>query len=210
MDRQQNLGFLLKEVSRRYVARFEAHARSIALTLMQCKVLVHLERCEGASQARLAEITELEPMTMVRLLNCMEADKLIERRSDPSDRRARKLYLTPKARPLLEEIWRLAAVARGEMFGEVPKADRDVFARVLEQAHANLCALEREAGQGREGIGLSRACARRVRTGGGKGDAVFGRGAGRTGMRAPRNLSWGFRGAWPRRAPKPASRAWFR
>lgn len=144
MHRPQNLGFLLKEVSRRYVARFEAHARAISLTLMQCKVLVHLERTEGASQARLAEITEMEPMMMVRLLNRMEADKLIERRSDPADRRARKLYLTAKAKPLLEEVWRLATLVRGETFTDVPKADREVFARVLEKAHANLCALERD------------------------------------------------------------------
>jgi DNA-binding MarR family transcriptional regulator len=108
-------------------------------------VLVHLERTEGASQARLAEITEVEPMMMVRLLNRMEEDKLIERRSDPADRRARKLYLTAKAKPLLEQIWRLAALARGEMFAEVSKADREVFARVLEKAHHNLCALERNA-----------------------------------------------------------------
>ncbi len=145
MHRPQNLGFLLKEVSRRYVARFEAHARALSLTLMQCKVLVHLERTEGASQARLAEITEMEPMMMVRLLNRMEEDKLIERRSDPADRRARKLYLTSKAKPLLEEIWRLAALVRGEMFGDVPKADREVFARVLEKARDNLCALERDS-----------------------------------------------------------------
>jgi DNA-binding MarR family transcriptional regulator len=144
MDRLQNLGFLLKEVSRRYVARFEAHARSFSLTLMQCKVLVHLDRSEGASQARLAELTELEPMTMVRLLNRMEDDKLIERRSDPADRRARKLYLTPKAKPLLEKIWRLAALVRTEMFAEVPKGDREVFACVLEKADGNLCALERD------------------------------------------------------------------
>ncbi len=144
MHRPQSLGFLLKEVSRRYVARFEAQARAISLTLMQCKVLVHLERTEGASQARLAEITEVEPMMMVRLLNRMEGDKLIERRSDPADRRARKLYLTAKAKPVLEEIWRLAGLVRGEMFEAVPKSDREVFARVLEKAHRNLCALERD------------------------------------------------------------------
>ena len=145
MHRPQNLGFLLKEVSRRYVGRFEAQARALSLTLMQCKVLVHLERTEGGSQARLAELTEVEPMMMVRLLNRMEKEKLIERRSDPADRRARKLYLTAKAKPLLEEIWRLVALVRSEMFAEVPKADREVFARVLEKAHANLCALERDS-----------------------------------------------------------------
>ena len=145
MDRLQNLGFLLKEVTRRYITRFEAHARSLSLTLMQCKVLVHLQRCEGGCQARLAELIEVEPMMMVRLLNRMEHDKLIERRTDPADRRARRLFLTPKAKPLLEEIWRLAALVRSEMFAGVPKADREVFARVLEKAHGNLCALERDA-----------------------------------------------------------------
>ncbi len=153
MDRLQNLGFLLKEVSRRYVARFEAHARSLSLTLMQCKTLVHLQRTEGASQARLAELTEVEPMMMVRLLNSMEDDKLIERRSDPADRRARRLYLTPKAKPLLDEVWRLAAQVRSEMFAGVPKADREVFARVLEKASGNLCALERESAPKAEATG---------------------------------------------------------
>jgi hypothetical protein len=46
---------------------------------------------------------------------------------------------------LLDEIWRLAALVRSEMFTGVSKADRDVFARVLEKASGNLCALERES-----------------------------------------------------------------
>ena len=97
MDKLRDFGFLLKDLSRRYVLRFEQHAREISLTLMQCKVLAHLEKNEGASQARLAELTDIEPMMMVRILDRMEADKLLERRPDPADRRARRLYLT--ARP---------------------------------------------------------------------------------------------------------------
>jgi hypothetical protein len=49
MDRFKNVGYLLKDVSRRLVARFERHAEEVSLTLMQCKVLVHLSRSEGAS-----------------------------------------------------------------------------------------------------------------------------------------------------------------
>ncbi len=141
MDRLRNVGFLLKDLSRRYVARFEAHAQSISLTLMQCKVLVHLDKSEGASQAKLAELTDIEPMMMVRLLNRMERDKLIERRSDPLDRRARQLYLMPKARPVLQQIWRLAAKVRAEMFEGIPKAERELCLRVLEEAHENLSAI---------------------------------------------------------------------
>jgi DNA-binding MarR family transcriptional regulator len=89
MDRFKNVGYLLKDVSRRYVARFERHAAEVSLTLMQCKVLLHLSRNEGVSQVRLCELTDVEPMMMVRILDRMEADKLLERRPDPDDRRAR-------------------------------------------------------------------------------------------------------------------------
>ena len=83
MDRMRNFGFLLKDVSRRYVLRFEQRAREISLTLPQCKALVRLEKNEGVSQARLAELADVEPMTMVRILDRMEADGLLERRPDP-------------------------------------------------------------------------------------------------------------------------------
>jgi MarR family transcriptional regulator, transcriptional regulator for hemolysin len=144
MDRMKNFGFLLKDVSRRYVLRFEQHAREISMTLMQCKVLVHLQKSEGASQARLAELTQMEPMTMVRILDRMEADKLLERRPDPSDRRARRLYLTRKAKPLLEETWRLAETTRNEMFAGISKADRESFMSVLERIYENACGLDGE------------------------------------------------------------------
>jgi DNA-binding MarR family transcriptional regulator len=142
VDRFKNVGYLLKDVSRRYVARFERHAAEISLTLMQCKVLLHLSKNEGASQVRLCELTDVEPMMMVRILDRMEADKLLERRPDPQDRRARRLYLTRKAAPLLDEIDRISEITRSEIFDGVSKADRDAFLKVLEHIHANACALE--------------------------------------------------------------------
>ena len=113
MDRLRNFGFLLKDVSRRYVLRFEQHAAEMSLTLVQCRALIRLEKNEGVSQARLAELIDVEPMAMVRILDRMEADGVLERRPDPDDRRARRLYLTAKAKPLLEEIWRLADADAG-------------------------------------------------------------------------------------------------
>ncbi|MGH8137456.1 MAG: MarR family winged helix-turn-helix transcriptional regulator [Steroidobacteraceae bacterium] len=139
--RLRNFGFLLKELSRRYVLRFEQRAREISLTLPQCKVLVRLEDNEGASQARLAELTDVEPMTMVRILDRMEADGLLERRPDPDDRRARCLYLTLKAKPLLEQIWRVSELTRAETFAGIGRPDRELFMSVLERMHGNLCAL---------------------------------------------------------------------
>jgi MarR family transcriptional regulator for hemolysin len=145
VDLFKNVGYLLKDVSRRYVARFERHAAEVSLTLMQCKVLLHLSKNEGASQVRLCELTDVEPMMMVRILDRMEADKLLERRPHPADRRARRLYLTRKAAPILDEIDRISEVTRNEIFAGVSKADREAFLKVLEHAHENACSLEAAA-----------------------------------------------------------------
>jgi DNA-binding MarR family transcriptional regulator len=141
MDRLKNFGFLLKDLSRRHVLRFEQRAAAISLTLNQCKVLVHLEQNEGINQARLAELTDVEPMTMVRILDRMETDQLIERRPDPVDRRMRRLYLTDKGKPRVAQVWHLAELTRCEMFEGVSDKDREVFMRVLEQLHASAGAL---------------------------------------------------------------------
>jgi DNA-binding MarR family transcriptional regulator len=142
MDPFKTIGYLLKDVTRRYSARFERHAREVSLTLMQCKVLVYLSKNEGASQVRLCDLTEIEPMMMVRILDRMEADKLLERRPDPADRRARRLYLTRKAARALEEIDRISELTRNEFFAGVSKTDREAFLKVLEHVHQNACALE--------------------------------------------------------------------
>jgi DNA-binding MarR family transcriptional regulator len=141
-DRLRNFGFLLKEVSRRYVNRFEVRAREISLNLAQAKALVRLEKNEGVSQARLAELAEVDAMAMVRILDRMEAEGLLERRPDPADRRARCLYLTEKARPILSEIWRLSEEIRAEIFAGVSKAEREQFMSVLERVYANISQLE--------------------------------------------------------------------
>jgi DNA-binding MarR family transcriptional regulator len=161
MDRQRNFGFLLKDLSRLYVQRFEERARSISRTLPQCKVLVRLEHNEGVSQARLAEISELDPMTMVRIVDRMEADGQLERRPDPDDRRARCLYLTASGRSLLAEVWRLAEETRAEIFAGVARADRDVFMKVLGQLHVNACEFE-ELREAPERAAAKPAAARRA------------------------------------------------
>jgi MarR family transcriptional regulator, transcriptional regulator for hemolysin len=142
MDPFKTVGYLLKDVSRRYAARFEVHAEEVSLTLMQCKVLLYLSKNEGASQVRLCDLTEIEPMMMVRILDRMEADKLLERRPDPADRRARRLYLTRKAARLLDEIDRISELTRNEFFAGVSKTDREAFLKVLEHVHQNACALD--------------------------------------------------------------------
>ena len=138
MDRLRHFGFLLTKVSRQYLQRFEQHAQEIALTLPTCKVLANIERNEGINQTKLTELTGLDQMAIVRILDRLEADGLVERRPDPADRRARCLYLTAKAAPTLHEIWRLAAQTRAEVFAGVKPNERDVFLDVLAQLAHNL------------------------------------------------------------------------
>jgi MarR family transcriptional regulator for hemolysin len=142
MDRRGKFVFLLTDLSRRYVLRFEQRARDESLTLPQCKVLVHLENNGGVSQAKLAELADVDPMTMVRILDRMEADGLLERRPDAADRRARCLYLTRKAKPLLDKICRWAGQTRAETVAGIDAQEYEAFIGLLELMHSNVYALD--------------------------------------------------------------------
>jgi MarR family transcriptional regulator, transcriptional regulator for hemolysin len=141
MDRNRQLGFLLKDVSRRYTRRFEERAQALSLTLPQCRALAYLENNEGVSQKRLAELTELDPMTLVRILDRMEADGWVQRRFDPADRRAHTLWLTSQARPVLDHIGQLIADTRAEALHGLSNEERARLVELLERLHSNLSSL---------------------------------------------------------------------
>jgi MarR family transcriptional regulator for hemolysin len=138
----RTFGFLLKETSRLYVQRFEQRAGTLGLTLSQCKVLVYLAKQEGVSQARLGDLTDLEPMTLVRILDRMESDGWLERRSDPADRRARCLYLKAKGKPLADEIWHLVDLTRREAFAGISREHADLLIELLEKIQSNCTSLK--------------------------------------------------------------------
>jgi MarR family transcriptional regulator for hemolysin len=143
MNRLRNLGFLLKDVSRLSSRNFERHAAEVklGLTLEQCKVLVFLQRNQGINQKRLADFTDTDQMTLVRILDRLEQDGWIERCPDPQDRRAWRLHLKPAAAPVLKQIWILADRARGELLAGLDAAERETLISLLERIHANLLAL---------------------------------------------------------------------
>jgi MarR family transcriptional regulator, transcriptional regulator for hemolysin len=142
MNPTRTFGFLLKDLSRLYVQRFEQRAAVHGLTLPQCKALVYLATNEGISQVQLAERTDIEPMSLVRILDHMESEGLVERRNDPADRRARCLYLKSKAKPLVDEIWRWSESTLREALAGIPKRQSDLAISVLEKIHANLLSQE--------------------------------------------------------------------
>ncbi len=141
MDRNRQLGFLLKDVTRRYTRRFEERAQTLSLTLPQCRVLINLQSHEGVSQKRLAELTEVDPMTLVRILDRMEADGWVQRRFDPADRRAHTLWLTAESKPVLDHISRLIGETRAEALQGLSNEERTVLVELLVRVHANLSAL---------------------------------------------------------------------
>ncbi len=142
LKESRRFGFLLRDVTRLYVQRFEQHAGALGLTLAQCKALMRLADCEGVSQVRLAELTDLDPMTLVRILDRMEAEGWLERRKDPRDRRVRCLYLTNQAKPLLDDINHLIDVTWEEAFAGIPKQKSELVMELLDTVRGNFIALD--------------------------------------------------------------------
>jgi MarR family transcriptional regulator, transcriptional regulator for hemolysin len=140
-DNIRNFGFLMKDVYRLWVRHFEQRAAQLGMSLTQCKVLVFLSRHEGATQTKLAELCDTEPMTVVRVLDRMERDGWIERRADPSDRRANRLYRKPKSDQIVDEIQRIAERARNEALAGLSAAERDQMMNLLERIRGNLVGL---------------------------------------------------------------------
>ncbi len=142
MDKHPIVGFLLHDVTRLYKRRFEQRSAQLSLTLSQCKTLSLLSRNEGISQRQLADLADIDAMSIVRILDRMEADGWVERRADPQDRRARRLAVTAKARPILDQILEMGAATRAEVLEGLDVERRDQLVSLLEKVHTNLQGLK--------------------------------------------------------------------
>ncbi|MEJ0035435.1 MAG: MarR family transcriptional regulator [Gammaproteobacteria bacterium] len=141
MEQVRHFGFMVKDVYRLWVRLFEQRLPQLGMTFTQCKVLVFLSRNEGTTQAKLAEASDTEPMTLVRVLDRMERDGWIERRPDPADRRAYRLHLKPASSRVLTEIVRIGEKARNEALAGLAAEQREQMMDMLEHVRTNLVAL---------------------------------------------------------------------
>jgi DNA-binding MarR family transcriptional regulator len=132
------LGFILHDVARLLRRRFEQHARGLGLTRSQWQVLAHLAQNEGIHQGGLAELLDVEPITLGRIIDKLEARKLLERHQHPTDRRIWLLYLTELAHPLLVRMRELGDLTRAEALAGIPDAERDALLRSLTAMKSNL------------------------------------------------------------------------
>jgi MarR family transcriptional regulator for hemolysin len=96
--------FVISDVGRLLRTYADHKARQFGMTRAQWAVLLRLQRHEGLKQSDLAESLDIQPITLTRLVDRLCDSGLIERRPDPNDRRAKRLYLTAAARPLLDHI----------------------------------------------------------------------------------------------------------
>jgi MarR family transcriptional regulator for hemolysin len=101
---KRELAFTINDVARLLRTYADHAAAQFGMTRAKWAVLARLDRFEGLKQAELAEMLDLQPISLTRLLDGLADNGLIERRPDPDDRRAKRLYLTPAARPLLEKL----------------------------------------------------------------------------------------------------------
>jgi MarR family transcriptional regulator for hemolysin len=132
------LGFLLHDVARSLRRRFEQHARGSGLTRSQWQVLAYLAKNEGINQCGLADLLEIEPITLGRIADKLQTLGLIERHPDPSDRRVWLLHLTPAARPKLTQLRKLGDVTRAEALAGVSEADTERLLKTLQALKTNL------------------------------------------------------------------------
>src|ERR1700733_6200169 len=95
---------VLKDVARMIRTYADHKANQFGITYAQWVLLARLDRFEGLKQSELAEMLDLQPITITRLIDRLCESGMIERRSDPSDRRAKRLSLTPAARPMLVQL----------------------------------------------------------------------------------------------------------
>jgi len=101
---KREIAFTIMDVARMLRTYADQRARQFGISRAQWAVLVRIDRTEGLKQSELAEILDLQPISLTRLLDRLAESGLIERRADPNDRRANRLFLKPAARPLLEQL----------------------------------------------------------------------------------------------------------
>jgi len=137
-NNHRTFGFLLHDVARLLRKRFEQNARGSGLTRSQWQVLAYLERNEGIQQGGLAELLDVEPITLGRIVDKLQSMGLVERLPHPRDRRVWLLRLTEQAKPKLAELKVLGDRTRGEALIDISEVEHEQLMKLLTTLKSNL------------------------------------------------------------------------
>lgn len=138
MQESRTLGFLIHDIGRMLRAEFAVRAVELRLTQTQWRAIAYLARMEGCRQNELAEVIEVRPITVCRLLDRLAALELIERRPDPEDRRATRLFLTARARAKVERLRSIADGISKRALASVSATEREKLLDLLMVVRRNL------------------------------------------------------------------------
>ena len=142
----ENIGSMLAQVSRLFRRRFDERAREIGVTRPQWQVLSLLKRHEGINQGKLAELLEVEPITLGRMIDRLQEADLVERRANPADRRAWLLYVTAKGHKLVESLIPHAEETFDQALDGFSSAEQVQLMAMLARLRSNLLARQAEEG----------------------------------------------------------------
>lgn len=142
----ETLPFEIGETAHALRRAFDRRAVSLGVTRAQWKVLFRLDRTPDLRQVELADLLDIEPITLCRILDRLEESGLVERVRDPADRRAWRLHVTTAARPLIEQLRALAAELVEEAFAGIDRADIAIVREALTAVRDNI---SRNAAQAR-------------------------------------------------------------
>ena len=137
-DGTDRLGFLIHDAHRLLRKRFEARAASYGLSTAQWRLLARLVKDEGSTQARLAEFLEIEPISVSRLVDRMEASGWVMRKQDAGDRRVRMIFPTEKSRNAFAAVKAIAGDIYDEALTGLSGAERRALISGLEKLVDNL------------------------------------------------------------------------
>jgi DNA-binding MarR family transcriptional regulator len=149
-DIERSLGFLVHDIARNLRARYDRLARNEGFTRAQWQVMAALKMGrQGITQARLAELLEIEPITLTRHIDRLVEQGWVERRPHPTDRRARCLFMTEQAGPVMARMRALAKSLHEEAFSALDPGERDLFIDLLKRVRLNVGSrAEQEAAPG--------------------------------------------------------------
>ncbi|MFC5587171.1 MarR family winged helix-turn-helix transcriptional regulator [Nitratireductor kimnyeongensis] len=135
---RHKLGFLIHDVARLMRKRFQEIDNEFGLTSAQWRMLFGLLQHDGVSQARLAELLEVEPISVSRMVDRLAESGWVERRFSRTDRRVRMIYPTRKAREARSGIQQIAATVHDEALSGLDEEERRLLIDVLGKVALNL------------------------------------------------------------------------
>ncbi len=143
-----DLGFVLGDAARLLRRSFDERAKTMGVTRPQWRVLALLKRFDGSTQVTIADMLEVEPITLARMIDRLQDAGLVERRADPKDRRAWRLHLTAKGRAKITELQPTASAMFVDALQGIDEAKQAELEDMLNIIRSNLTRKPMEAANG--------------------------------------------------------------